>query len=41
MGSPGRVVMELNDDEVAAMRAGNQHYLEHMLHYAEQLTRID
>jgi carbonic anhydrase/acetyltransferase-like protein (isoleucine patch superfamily) len=41
MGAPGRVVMELNDDEIAMIRAGNHHYLEHTLHYRQQLTRLD
>ncbi len=41
IGSPGRVVMELNDDDVARIRDGTHHYLEHMQHYREGLTRLD
>jgi carbonic anhydrase/acetyltransferase-like protein (isoleucine patch superfamily) len=41
VGTPGRVVAELSDEDIAAIRAGNHHYLEHVQHYRDGLTRID
>lgn len=41
VGSPGRLVRELTDSDVAGIRAGNHHYIEHLQHYREQLKRID
>jgi carbonic anhydrase/acetyltransferase-like protein (isoleucine patch superfamily) len=41
VGTPGRVVAELSDADVAAIRAGNHHYIEHMQHYRDGLTHID
>lgn len=41
IGSPGKVVAELTDDDVAAIRAGAHHYLEHMQEYQQRLTRLD
>jgi carbonic anhydrase/acetyltransferase-like protein (isoleucine patch superfamily) len=41
VGSPGRVVRELRDADVAMIRAGNHHYIEHMQHYRDGLTRLD
>jgi carbonic anhydrase/acetyltransferase-like protein (isoleucine patch superfamily) len=41
VGSPGRVVRQLTDEDVAAIRAGNQHYIEHIQHYREGLVQLD
>jgi carbonic anhydrase/acetyltransferase-like protein (isoleucine patch superfamily) len=41
VGSPGRVVRELRDADVAMIRAGNHHYIEHLQHYRDGLTRLD
>jgi carbonic anhydrase/acetyltransferase-like protein (isoleucine patch superfamily) len=41
VGTPGRVVAELSNEDIAAIRAGNHHYIEHMQHYRDGLTRID
>jgi carbonic anhydrase/acetyltransferase-like protein (isoleucine patch superfamily) len=41
VGSPGRVVRQLTDEDVASIRAGNHHYIEHMQEYCERLTRLD
>lgn len=41
VGSPGRVVRQLTDQDIAAIRAGNRHYIEHMQHYRDELTRLD
>jgi carbonic anhydrase/acetyltransferase-like protein (isoleucine patch superfamily) len=41
VGSPGRVVRQLTDEDVAAIRAGNQHYIEHLQHYREGLEQLD
>lgn len=41
VGSPGRVVRQLTDSDVAMIRAGNHHYIEHMRHYRDGLTRLD
>jgi carbonic anhydrase/acetyltransferase-like protein (isoleucine patch superfamily) len=40
VGSPGRVVRQLTDADVAAIRAGNQHYIEHIQHYREGLVQL-
>lgn len=41
VGSPGRIVRQLTDGDIVAIRAGNEHYLEHLEHYRCQLRRID
>ena len=41
VGSPGRVVRQLTDADIAGIRAGNHHYLEHIQHYRDGLTRLD
>jgi carbonic anhydrase/acetyltransferase-like protein (isoleucine patch superfamily) len=41
IGTPGRVVMELTNDDMERVRAGNHHYLDHIREYREQLKRID
>ncbi len=41
VGSPGRVVRQLTDQDIAAIRAGNHHYIEHTQHYRDGLTRLD
>lgn len=41
VGSPGRIVRQLTDEDVAAIRAGNRHYIEHILRYREGLVRLD
>jgi len=41
IGSPGRVVMELTDEDMERVRAGSQHYIEHIREYRENLKRID
>ena len=41
IGSPGRVVMELTDEDMERVRAGNHHYIEHIREYRENLKRID
>ncbi len=41
MGSPGRIVRQLTDEDIARMRASAEHYVEHLQHYSSQLTRLD
>jgi carbonic anhydrase/acetyltransferase-like protein (isoleucine patch superfamily) len=41
VGSPGRIVRQLTDEDIARIRAGAHHYLEHMEAYRQQLTRLD
>jgi carbonic anhydrase/acetyltransferase-like protein (isoleucine patch superfamily) len=41
VGSPGRVVRQLTDEDIAAIRAGNHHYVENIQHYRDGLTRLD
>ena len=41
IGSPGRVVRQLTDEEVAGLRTSARHYVEHWQHYATALRRID
>jgi carbonic anhydrase/acetyltransferase-like protein (isoleucine patch superfamily) len=40
LGSPGRIVRQLTDEDMAAMRTGNQHYIEHLQKYREELTKM-
>jgi carbonic anhydrase/acetyltransferase-like protein (isoleucine patch superfamily) len=40
MGSPGKVVRELTDDEVARLLASAQHYVDNALRYRSELTGI-
>jgi carbonic anhydrase/acetyltransferase-like protein (isoleucine patch superfamily) len=41
VGSPGRVIRQLTDEDVAGIRAGNHHYIEHLRHYREGLVQLD
>jgi carbonic anhydrase/acetyltransferase-like protein (isoleucine patch superfamily) len=41
MGSPGRIIRQLTDEDIARMRASAQHYVEHMRHYRDGLTQLD
>lgn len=41
MGSPGKVVRELTDEEVARLLASAAHYVENARRYAARLQRID
>ena len=41
MGSPGRVVRQLTDEDIAAIQDGNHHYVENIQHYRDGLTRLD
>jgi carbonic anhydrase/acetyltransferase-like protein (isoleucine patch superfamily) len=41
VGSPGKVVRQLTDGDIAMIRAGNHHYIEHLRHYREGLVRLD
>lgn len=41
IGSPGKVVRQLTDDDIAMIRAGNHHYVEHLQHYRDGLVRLD
>jgi carbonic anhydrase/acetyltransferase-like protein (isoleucine patch superfamily) len=41
MGSPGRVVRQLTDEDVAGLRASAQHYVDHARHYRDGLTQLD
>jgi carbonic anhydrase/acetyltransferase-like protein (isoleucine patch superfamily) len=38
VGSPGRVVRTLSDDEAARLRAIAAHYVDHARHYLRRLT---
>ncbi len=40
IGSPGRVVRELNDEEVARLQAAAQHYVDNAQRYRNHLTEI-
>ena len=40
LGSPGKVMRQLNDDEVARIREGVSHYVEKIKHYRQQLKAI-
>jgi carbonic anhydrase/acetyltransferase-like protein (isoleucine patch superfamily) len=41
VGSPGRIVRQLTDGDVAMIRSGNRHYVEKIPHYRDGLTRLD
>jgi carbonic anhydrase/acetyltransferase-like protein (isoleucine patch superfamily) len=41
LGSPGRVFRQLTDEDVAMIREGNAHYIEHLQQYREELVRLD
>jgi carbonic anhydrase/acetyltransferase-like protein (isoleucine patch superfamily) len=41
MGSPGKVVRELTDEEVARLAAAAAHYVENARRYAAQLQKLD
>jgi carbonic anhydrase/acetyltransferase-like protein (isoleucine patch superfamily) len=41
VGSPGRVVRTLSDEEVAALRQNAQHYIDAARRYRRFLRRID
>lgn len=41
MGSPGKVVRELTDEEVARLAAAAAHYVENARRYAAQLQQLD
>lgn len=41
MGSPGKVVRELTDEEVARLQAGAAHYVQNARRYREQLSLIE
>jgi carbonic anhydrase/acetyltransferase-like protein (isoleucine patch superfamily) len=40
VGSPGRVVRPLNEDEIAAMHNNTAHYVENLKHYLELLQPL-
>lgn len=40
MGSPGKVVRQLTDDDVARLRHAAAHYLEHWRHHAAELRLL-
>ncbi|MGC2459296.1 MAG: gamma carbonic anhydrase family protein [Gallionellaceae bacterium] len=40
VGSPGRVLRTLSDEELAAMRANGAHYVENLRRYATALTPV-
>ncbi len=40
VGTPGRVVRQLSDEDVAAIRAGTHHYLEHVAEYRSGLVPL-
>lgn len=40
VGTPGRVIRQLTDTEIAAMHDNTIHYVEQMMHYKEQLIPI-
>jgi carbonic anhydrase/acetyltransferase-like protein (isoleucine patch superfamily) len=40
LGSPGKVVRQLTDDDIARMRRGVQIYVDHSSHYRQHLQRI-
>jgi carbonic anhydrase/acetyltransferase-like protein (isoleucine patch superfamily) len=40
MGSPGKVVRMLTDDEVERIRRGNQHYVEKARHFRQSLHKL-
>lgn len=40
IGSPGRIVRRLGDEDVAAIRAGAHHYLEHVAEYRRGLAPL-
>lgn len=41
MGSPGKIVRELTDEEVARLLASAAHYVDNARRYAARLTRLD
>jgi carbonic anhydrase/acetyltransferase-like protein (isoleucine patch superfamily) len=41
IGTPGRVIRQLTDEEVAKQRAGAAGYVEHWQRYVKELQRID
>ncbi len=41
VGTPGQIVRQLTDDDLAGIRKGNHHYLEHMQHHRDELVRLD
>ena len=40
VGTPGRVIRQLNEEEIAAMHDNTIHYVEQMMHYKEQLVPV-
>lgn len=41
VGSPGRIIRELRDDEIAALKANAESYIAHAREYEEGLVRLD
>jgi carbonic anhydrase/acetyltransferase-like protein (isoleucine patch superfamily) len=41
MGSPGKVVRELSDEQVAMVEHGAAHYVDNFRRYASELERIE
>ncbi|MBU1235291.1 MAG: gamma carbonic anhydrase family protein [Gammaproteobacteria bacterium] len=41
MGSPGRIIRQLTDEDIVRMRASAEHYVEHLQHYSSQLVQLD
>lgn len=41
MGSPGRIIRQLTDEDIVRMRASAEHYVEHLQNYSSQLVQLD
>ena len=41
VGTPGRIIRELTDEEIARIEAGAEHYIENAQRFRQGLRRID
>ena len=41
IGSPGKVVRQLSDEQIEALKAGAQHYVENMDWFKQELRSIN